>query len=78
MSLTGSGPEVHLDAFGTGFLVSTIGQIQGLEPTIAEMTAYFPGITHGIAISTEKVSSAADVAILKGNVSELGIKQVTC
>src|SRR5260370_27537242 len=49
---------------------------QGLEPTIAEMTAYFPGITHGIAISTEKVSSPADVAILKGNVSELGIKQV--
>jgi len=97
VSLTGSGPEVHLDAFGTGFLVSTAGQIltnhhvaepwwqnddlkemldQGLEPTIAEMTAYFPGITHGIAISTEKVSSAADVAILKGNVSELGIKQV--
>jgi len=97
VSLTGSGPEVHLDAFGTGFLVSAAGQIltnhhvaepwwqnddlkemldQGLEPTIAEMTAYFPGITHGIAISTEKVSSAADVAILKGNVSELGIKQV--
>ena len=97
VSLTGSGPEVHLDAFGTGFLVSTTGQIltnhhvaepwwqnddlkelldQGLEPTIAEMTAYFPGITHGIAVNTEKVSSAADVAILKGNVSELGIKQV--
>ena len=97
VSLTGSGPDVHLDAFGTGFLVSTTGQIltnhhvaepwwqnddlkemldQGLEPTIAEMTAYFPGITHGIAVNTEKVSSAADVAILKGNVSELGIKQV--
>ncbi len=97
VSLTGSGPEVHLDAFGTGFLVSKSGQIltnhhvaepwwqnddlkemldQGLEPTIAEMTAYFPGVSHGIAINTEKVSSAADVAILKGNVSELGIKQV--
>jgi DNA-binding response OmpR family regulator/S1-C subfamily serine protease len=97
VSLTGSGPEVHLDAFGTGFLVSTGGQIltnhhvaepwwqnddlkemlnQGLEPKIAEMTAYFPGVSHGIAINTEKVSSAADVAIVKGNVSELGIKQV--
>src|SRR5260370_36156303 len=41
---------------------------QGLEPEIAEMTAYFPGIAHGIPISTKKISSVADVAILKGNV----------
>ena len=27
LSLTGSGPEVHLDVFGTGFLVSASGQI---------------------------------------------------
>jgi len=27
LSLTGSGPEVHLDVFGTGFLVSANGQI---------------------------------------------------
>jgi CheY-like chemotaxis protein len=27
LSLTGSGQEVHLDAFGTGFLASTTGQI---------------------------------------------------
>ena len=27
LSLTGSGPEVHLDAFGTGFLASATGQI---------------------------------------------------
>src|SRR6185295_20237428 len=27
LSLTGSGPEVHLDVFGTGFLASASGQI---------------------------------------------------
>jgi CheY-like chemotaxis protein len=65
LSLTGLGPEVHLDVFGTGFLASASGQIltnhhvaepwwqnddlkemldQGLEPVVAEMTAYFPGL----------------------------------
>ena len=97
VSLTGDGPEVHIDVFGTGFLAATSGQIltnhhvvepwwqndelkemldQGLEPVITEMTAYFPGISHGIAITTEKISSAADVAVVKGNLSELGIKQI--
>src|SRR5882724_106986 len=97
LSLTGMGPEVHLDVFGTGFLASASGQIltnhhvaepwwqnddlkemldQGLEPVIAEMAAYFPGVRHGIAINTEKISSSADVAVVKGNVSELGIKQI--
>jgi DNA-binding response OmpR family regulator len=97
VSLTGTGPEVHMDAFGTGFLASSSGQIltnhhvaepwwqnddlkemvdQGLEPAIAEMTAYFPGVPHGIPITTERISSAADVAVLKGNVSELGIRKI--
>ena len=97
LSLTGNGPEVHLDIFGTGFLASAGGQIltnhhvaepwwqnddlkemldQGVEPVIAEMTAYFPGVRHGIAIDTEKISSAADVAVVKGNVSALGITQI--
>jgi DNA-binding response OmpR family regulator len=97
LSLTGSGPEVQLDVFGTGFLASSGGQIltnhhvaepwwqdddlkelldQGLEPVIGEMTAYFPGVGHGIAINTEKISSTADVAVLKGNISELRIKQI--
>jgi DNA-binding response OmpR family regulator len=97
LSLTGSGPEVHLDAFGTGFLASTTGQIltnhhvaepwwqnddlkemldQGLEPVVVEMTAYFPGVPHGVAINTEKISSAADVAVVRADVSQLGIKPI--
>ena len=97
VSLSGNGPEVRLDIFGTGFLVSDTGQIltnhhvaepwwqndelkemldQGVEPVITEMTAYFPGVANGIALNTEKISSAADVAVLKGNVSGLGIKQI--
>src|SRR6202167_2124369 len=97
VGLTGNGPEVHLDVFGTGFLVSGAGQIltnhhvaepwwqnddlkemldQGVEPVIAEMTAYFPGVTRGIAVNTEKISSAADVAVVRGNVSDTGIKQI--
>ena len=97
VSLTGTGLEVHLDVFGTGFLASDDGQIltnhhvaepwwqndelkemldQGLAAEITEMTAYFPGITHGIPISTKKISSAADVAVVKGNVSGLRIRRI--
>jgi len=97
VSLTGSGAEVHLDVFGTGFLVSDTGRIltnhhvaepwwqnddlkemldQGVEPVIAEMTAYFPGIPNGIPVNTEKISSAADVAVVKANVSGLKIRQI--
>jgi DNA-binding response OmpR family regulator/S1-C subfamily serine protease len=97
LSLTGSGPEMHLDAFGTGFLASSTGQIltnhhvaepwwenedlkemldQGIEPVVVEMAAYFPGVPHGIAINTEKISSTADVAVVKADVSQLGIKPI--
>ncbi len=97
LSVTGSGPEVHLDVFGTGFLVSPSGQIltnhhvaepwwqnedlkemldQGVQPVVAEMTAYFPGVPQGVAIHTEKISSAADVAVVRGNVAALGIRQI--
>src|SRR5467141_2945509 len=97
VGLTGNGPEVHLDVFGTGFLVSDTGRIltnhhvaepwwqnddlkemldQGVEPVIAEMTAYFPGIPNGIPVNTEKISSAADVAVVKANVSGLKIRQI--
>jgi len=97
LGITGSGPEVHLDVFGTGFLVSGKGQIltnhhvaepwwenddlkemtnQGVDPTIVEMAAYFPGVSHGISIATEKISPDADVAVLQGNLSELTVRQV--
>jgi DNA-binding response OmpR family regulator/S1-C subfamily serine protease len=97
VSLTGIGPEVHVDVFGTGFLASDDGQIltnhhvaepwwqndelkemldQGLEPQIAEMTAYFPSVTHGIPITTKTISSDADVAVVKGNLSGLGIRHI--
>lgn len=97
VSSTGNGPEVQLDIFGTGFLISEHGQIltnhhvaepwwqndrlkemldQGLKPEVAEMTAYFPGITRGIALNTEKISPDADVAIVRGSVAGLGLKQI--
>jgi hypothetical protein len=97
LSLTGAGPEVHIDVFGTGFLVSDNGQIltnhhvaepwwnnddlkgmtdQGLEPMLVDMTAYFPGRVGGIPLTTEKISSDADVALLKGSVSEPKIRKI--
>lgn len=97
LGITGAGPEVHLDVFGTGFLVSGKGQIltnhhvaepwwdnddlkemmdQGVEPIAVEMTAYFPGTSHGISITTEKISSDADVALLMGSTLEPAMKEV--
>ncbi len=97
LSATGTGPAVHLDVFGTGFLVSDNGQIltnhhvaepwwnnedlkemtnEGVEPMLVEMTAYFPGMSHGVAVTTEKISSEADVAVLKGSISEPKLKKV--
>jgi serine protease Do len=49
---------------------------QGVDPVVIEMTAYFPGISHGISMTTEKISPDADVALLKGNVSGPKIKEV--
>jgi DNA-binding response OmpR family regulator len=97
VALNGYGPEVHVDAFGTGFLASANGEIltnhhvaepwwenddlkdllsQGLDPVITEMRAYFPGVSHGITIDTERISSSADVAIVRGDMSGLSIKTV--
>jgi S1-C subfamily serine protease/CheY-like chemotaxis protein len=97
VGVTGTGPEVHVDVLGTGFLVSDKGQVltnhhvaepwwdnddlkgmmdQGVDPVVIEMTAYFPGISHGISMTTEKLSPGADVALLKGNVSGPKIKEV--
>ena len=50
---------------------------QGLDPVVIEMTAYFPGISHGISMTTETISPEADVALLKGNVPGPKIKEVT-
>jgi S1-C subfamily serine protease len=97
VQLGGIGPEVRMDVFGSGFLVSADGRIvtnhhvaepwwknddiadllkqaEGLEPMAAEMTAYFPGISHGIPIKLEKISSDADLAVVAGNVSGLKLK----
>lgn len=97
LGVTGNGPEVHLDVFGTGFLVSGKGQIltnhhvaepwwnnndlkemteQGVDPVLVEMTAYFPDVSHGISMNTEKISSDADVALLKGTVSDSKLKEI--
>jgi DNA-binding response OmpR family regulator/S1-C subfamily serine protease len=97
VGFTGDGPEVHLDVFGTGFLVSDKGQIltnhhvaepwwdnddlkemtqQGVEPMASEMTVYFPGMDHGVAVTTERISSDADVALLRGSFSGSRIREI--
>ena len=49
---------------------------QGVEPVAAEMTVYFPDLEHGVAVSTEKISTDADVALLKGDFSKSRIREI--
>jgi len=44
---------------------------QGLNPTIAELTAYFPDTTSGVSVGVSEISEEADLAVLKGNLSGL-------
>jgi S1-C subfamily serine protease len=44
---------------------------QGLEPAIAEMTAYFPEAAAGISLNISQISEEADLAVLRGDFSAL-------
>jgi DNA-binding response OmpR family regulator len=44
---------------------------QGLEPVIADMTAYFPGVPNGIPVGISRISQEADLALVHGDLSEL-------
>jgi DNA-binding response OmpR family regulator/S1-C subfamily serine protease len=44
---------------------------QGLSPSIAELTAYFPDATAGIPVSVSEISDEADLAVLKADLSGL-------
>ncbi|MGB7845336.1 MAG: trypsin-like peptidase domain-containing protein [Candidatus Acidiferrum sp.] len=44
---------------------------QGLEPVLAEMSAYFPGYPSGIPVSISRISEEADLALVHGDLSEL-------
>jgi DNA-binding response OmpR family regulator/translation initiation factor 2B subunit (eIF-2B alpha/beta/delta family) len=44
---------------------------QGLEPVIAEMTAYFPGNPSGIPVGISQISQEADLALVHGDLLDL-------
>jgi S1-C subfamily serine protease len=92
VSLGGSGPDVLVHSFGTGFLVAANGRIltnhhviepwwdnddfssmtsQGLEPVIEKLEAYFPGSPRIFALSPEKISPDADLALVHAELGEL-------
>jgi DNA-binding response OmpR family regulator/S1-C subfamily serine protease len=46
-------------------------QKQGLDPVMAEMTAYFPNEANGIPLGISQISQNADLALVHGDLSEL-------
>jgi DNA-binding response OmpR family regulator len=44
---------------------------QGLNPSIADLTAYFPDTTAGVPVSISEISEEADLAVLKGDLAGL-------
>lgn len=44
---------------------------QGLQPVIADMTAYFPGVANGIPVGISEISQDADLALVHGDLSDL-------
>jgi len=42
---------------------------QGLNPAVAELTAYFPDAAAGVPVSVSEISEEADLAVLKGDLS---------
>lgn len=58
-------------------IAELLKQTPDLEPVVADMTAYFPGISRGIPLKLQKISSEADVAVVAGNVSGLNLKLLT-
>jgi len=55
-------------------ITELLEQVPGLDPIVAAMTAYFPGITRGIPLKLQKISSDADLALVIGNISGLNLK----
>jgi DNA-binding response OmpR family regulator/S1-C subfamily serine protease len=55
-------------------IAELLKQAVELEPMVVEMTAYFPGISHGIPVTVQKISSDADLAVVEGNISGLKLK----
>jgi S1-C subfamily serine protease/CheY-like chemotaxis protein len=49
-------------------------QAPDLEATVVDMMAYFPGVSHGIPIKLQKISTDADLAVVAGNISGLNLK----
>jgi DNA-binding response OmpR family regulator/S1-C subfamily serine protease len=44
---------------------------EGLQPVIADMSAYFPGEASGIPVGISQISDEADLALVHGDLSEL-------